>query len=84
MFGTEVVAEAGSAPVIGKFFLAQFAHNFPPGSFFKTKISAHRMQQRLLIGVCLRIIIIVFLKQAAKQLLLKVIIWLDFAMFMGH
>ena len=27
MFGIEVVAEAGSAPVIGKFFLAQFAHN---------------------------------------------------------
>lgn len=26
VFGSEVVVEAGSAPVMGKFFLAQFAH----------------------------------------------------------
>ena len=52
MFGIEVVAEAGSALVIGKFFLAQFAHycafiQVSTHLLFKTKISAHRTQQRL-------------------------------------
>ena len=55
MFGSEEVVEAGSAPMIGKFFLAQFAHNcafiqVSTWSFFRTKISAHQTQQRLLNG----------------------------------